>query len=839
MRWARSLAVCLATATLVSAIVLLAPLPDVYCAPTTSSAPATLGVVFVNGLGSKAPESFEGPVDIAPGNALWDFYLKTKIAGYRTFMVGTEPEASMSAGSLVLDSTGGVHANGQVLANYLRKIKKYYGIMDVVLVGHSMGGVIARQFIEQGYSTSDSAVPRVLKLITIGTPHSGWHPGRVDAVKKQAIMGLLSLPSDEALNDLSSESMAEFNRTAGSNPQVEYVLVGGTFNPDYYGLSGPAIDAFVWSQFWRGLESDGVVFLPSALGHEISTTDWSDAYDGPSIFGPNREVIRVPFYDKYFHSTLDNYMVYGALGVDVDYILTMNDDIYNKVVAPALQKTVAGFVVIPSPTLVPPSAGGGSTAAPATAFVFDVSDSMSEWSATQTKIEEARSAGLDVVDSIGNLAASSGAAAQIAISSFSSTANRVQDLTADYATVRQRIRQLEPLEMTNLGAGLEAGLDQLDAAPGGAAKTIVLLSDGMSNEGMSPDEILAGPVQRAKDSGVKIYTVGFGDPSTTSGYSGLDEDLLNQIANDTGGVYARADTSKARTSLSSLFIHSQVASTQKVLAEFEGTVAQGSLAAAGSFGVAPADSLVQVVLNWPGSQLDLQLTDPAGMAVATGYPGYTLYPGRPAQAVIKNPTAGQWKLAVYGAEVTGTEEPYYALVSSQGAVPGTPIAAGVSGAPSGSATVWLWLNAVPALAVIGWLTWSQRRLSPQLATLEKPAGIEAMAGFANASVTGGQGRLALVAEDGTRFELKHGSNPVGRSSENAIQLDDARASRSHAVIVSEADQVLVRDLGSVGGTLVNGDKVKGERALCDGDRLTFGESTFIFRSTYPGGCRAR
>ena len=52
------------------------------------------------------------------------------------------------------------------------------------------------------------------------------------------------------------------------------------------------------------------------------------------------------------------------------------------------------------------------------------------------------------------------------------------------------------------------------------------------------------------------------------------------------------------------------------------------------------------------------------------------------------------------------------------------------------------------------------------------------------------------------------------------------------MIVVEGSRALVRDLGSSGGTLVDGQKVS-EAALRDGDRLTFGDEVFVFRQ--PSG----
>ena len=63
---------------------------------------------------------------------------------------------------------------------------------------------------------------------------------------------------------------------------------------------------------------------------------------------------------------------------------------------------------------------------------------------------------------------------------------------------------------------------------------------------------------------------------------------------------------------------------------------------------------------------------------------------------------------------------------------------------------------------------------------------------------------------------------VGKLSSSHLRLDDDSVSRMHAVIeVKGSDNVVLLDLGSAGGTFVNGEKVT-KRALRTGDLLQFG-----------------
>jgi predicted component of type VI protein secretion system len=72
------------------------------------------------------------------------------------------------------------------------------------------------------------------------------------------------------------------------------------------------------------------------------------------------------------------------------------------------------------------------------------------------------------------------------------------------------------------------------------------------------------------------------------------------------------------------------------------------------------------------------------------------------------------------------------------------------------------------------------------------------------------------------FELGQGEFVIGRSAECQLALDDPLVSRKHALLVVSADSVLVKDLGSRNGVVVNGTKIDTSRILLDGDRVMIG-----------------
>jgi adenylate cyclase len=63
---------------------------------------------------------------------------------------------------------------------------------------------------------------------------------------------------------------------------------------------------------------------------------------------------------------------------------------------------------------------------------------------------------------------------------------------------------------------------------------------------------------------------------------------------------------------------------------------------------------------------------------------------------------------------------------------------------------------------------------------------------------------------------------LGRDPLCEVQVDDVRASRRHARIDRSGDKFIVRDLGSMNGTFVNGARLLGEKSLKDGDVISIG-----------------
>ncbi|HKC24934.1 MAG TPA: adenylate/guanylate cyclase domain-containing protein [Thermoanaerobaculia bacterium] len=97
-------------------------------------------------------------------------------------------------------------------------------------------------------------------------------------------------------------------------------------------------------------------------------------------------------------------------------------------------------------------------------------------------------------------------------------------------------------------------------------------------------------------------------------------------------------------------------------------------------------------------------------------------------------------------------------------------------------------------------------------------------------------KLIVRQENGrvTEFPVAKDEIKIGRTAQrNDLVLDDPAVSREHASIRSDPFGVILIDLGSVNGTLVNGDPLHGPRVLAPGDVVSIGNTTLTYRVEEP------
>jgi hypothetical protein len=94
---------------------------------------------------------------------------------------------------------------------------------------------------------------------------------------------------------------------------------------------------------------------------------------------------------------------------------------------------------------------------------------------------------------------------------------------------------------------------------------------------------------------------------------------------------------------------------------------------------------------------------------------------------------------------------------------------------------------------------------------------------------GGPARnVRLMSSDGRAYPLSIGSTVIGRGDQANLRLPDVGISRRHARLDFDGSQVVLTDLGSTNGTMVNGQRVSAV-ALNGGDVVQLGTTTLTFR----------
>ena len=142
---------------------------------------------------------------------------------------------------------------------------------------------------------------------------------------------------------------------------------------------------------------------------------------------------------------------------------------------------------------------------------------------------------------------------RIGVVIFSGESFTLCPLTTDQQVLKAQIYNIQSgllEDGTAIGSGLATSVDRLRSSKS-KSKVVILLTDGENNGGQIPPLTAK---ELAKATGVKVYTIGVG----TEGFAqtpmqtqtgnvvmqrekvNIDEKLLTQIANETGGQYFRA-----------------------------------------------------------------------------------------------------------------------------------------------------------------------------------------------------------------------------------------------------------------------------------------------------------
>ncbi|MGD2250271.1 MAG: VWA domain-containing protein [Candidatus Methanofastidiosia archaeon] len=230
--------------------------------------------------------------------------------------------------------------------------------------------------------------------------------------------------------------------------------------------------------------------------------------------------------------------------------------------------------------------------------------------------------------------------------------------TDDWTLLKNTVNAYTEDGLTNIGAALDEALDELETdGRAGAFQTIVFFTDGHVTVGDSEAWIIAHQVQEAKGKSIKIFSLGFGEPSY------LHDDFLQEMADETGGTYAYVDDYSA-------LIAAFQSATQKLVGEktitYTGHVNSGETVTAAFFNVESLMERITMILNWQGSDLDFEIIDPHGHTVVSTNP-YVIWDNsaKPEILIINYPEPGKYTIKVKAVDVPLGGEDFSVVVSTK------------------------------------------------------------------------------------------------------------------------------------------------------------------------------
>lgn len=183
------------------------------------------------------------------------------------------------------------------------------------------------------------------------------------------------------------------------------------------------------------------------------------------------------------------------------------------------------------------------------ALLLDVSQSMESVDIKPNRLEVARSTIEHFINERNK--------DRLAFVVFSGSAYTRIPLTLDHDILKESLKEVNTTSVgeqgTAIGMSISVGVNRLKKSEA-ASKVMILVTDGDNNAG-SINPMTAAEL--AKELGIKIYTVGvgtdetiiptqmFGQVTYQTYEGGLNEELLQDIADETGGKYFRAKDEKA------------------------------------------------------------------------------------------------------------------------------------------------------------------------------------------------------------------------------------------------------------------------------------------------------
>ncbi len=120
----------------------------------------------------------------------------------------------------------------------------------------------------------------------------------------------------------------------------------------------------------------------------------------------------------------------------------------------------------------------------------------------------------------------------VSLTAYDANPRKLVDMTTDLNAIQTAINNESPGGFTGIGRALSMGLDSIQNDPNSrqfSLKSIVLMTDGNQNRGVSPDVI----AQDCADAGIVVHTITFS--------RGANQSLMQDVARIAGGTHLHAD----------------------------------------------------------------------------------------------------------------------------------------------------------------------------------------------------------------------------------------------------------------------------------------------------------
>ncbi|NIJ19959.1 pimeloyl-ACP methyl ester carboxylesterase [Sphingomonas naasensis] len=189
----------------------------------------------------------------------------THYGGWQAFAVGERPEKGkmdMGESATSFKPTKTISQNAAELASYIRYAQEFSNAWHVDIVAHTMGGLVARQYIHQSMPIYPDRKPQVVHLMMMGTPNLGTPCADIMSAPLEAVGKRV-----EALREMRTSVVAQFNKQIFERKGVEFSALAGASSI----LSLPRC---------YSMEShDGFTPVPSQLWTIADTARMNIAYD--------------------------------------------------------------------------------------------------------------------------------------------------------------------------------------------------------------------------------------------------------------------------------------------------------------------------------------------------------------------------------------------------------------------------------------------------------------------------------------------------------------------------------------------------------------------------------